>query len=328
MLLGFQMAFGQYSQYQLGDTTTRIYPYKLPFLGKKAFEAGFNIPKPVGIMLNYFVAGQNIIIPQIEVGFSDGITPEIPLTDITDIIEFEEIYAIAHSINVRPDVWIFPFLNVYGIFGKTFATTTVKINSPIQMTSVAELEGISYGMGTTGAFGLGKYFVVLDGNWVWTSMSNFEQPVKSAVFSQRIGRAFKVGKKPESNLAFWVGGMRIKMGNVTQGKIKLNEVLPEETWERRDEIVADYRLWADNIKPWELVKQEAEKVLSPIVDNLELANGDGSVEYKLTKEPKQAWNIIIGGQYQINTSWQLRVEGGIIGNRKSLLLSANYRFGI
>ncbi len=35
----------------------------------------------------------------------------------------------------------------------------------------------------------------------------------------------------------------------------------------------------------------------------------------------------LGGQYQINPKWQLPAEGGIIGNRKSLLISGNYRFG-
>ncbi|MGA9271451.1 MAG: hypothetical protein WBV45_12585 [Lutimonas sp.] len=34
----------------------------------------------------------------------------------------------------------------------------------------------------------------------------------------------------------------------------------------------------------------------------------------------------IGIQYQLNKRWMLRSEGGIIGNRKSILLSLNYRF--
>jgi hypothetical protein len=30
-------------------------------------------------------------------------------------------------------------------------------------------------------------------------------------------------------------------------------------------------------------------------------------------------------QYQINKNWQLRGEGGVIGDRKSFLVSLNYR---
>ena len=77
-----------------------------------------NIPKHLGIMANYFVATQYVVIPEVEIGFSDGVIQDIPLTDITELIEFEEIRAVAHSINIRPDVRIFPFLNVYGVFGK------------------------------------------------------------------------------------------------------------------------------------------------------------------------------------------------------------------
>ncbi|MEN8228451.1 MAG: hypothetical protein ABFS38_09880 [Bacteroidota bacterium] len=328
ILICTQVTFSQYSQLQLGDTTKPEYPYILPILGEAAYEKGFNIPKPVGLMLNYFWANQDIIIPEIEVGFSDGILPDIPLTEITEIIEFEEINTTALSINIRPDVWIFPFLNVYGIFGKSFATTSVKLSYPIEMSTVAELEGTSVGMGTTGAFGFGKYFVVLDGNWVWTNMSNFKDPVQSSVFSQRIGRAFQVGKNPESNIAFWAGGMRIRMGNITQGTITLNEVLPPETWDRRDDIVLNYWEWYDGLGFTEIAKKQiADKILTPIVNALDDSNGEGTIEYKLLKEPKREWNMILGGQYQLNKSWQFRFEGGIIGNRKSLLLSTNYRFG-
>lgn len=322
-------ANSQYSQLQLGDTTKAEYPYRFPILGAKAFEKGFDIPLPVGGMMNYFVATQDVVIPEIAVGFSDGMLPQIPLTDITNIIEFGEISAKATSINVRPDLWVFPFLNVYGILGKAYAETTVELTFPIQMKAVAELEGTSYGVGTTGAGGFGRYFFVLDGNWVWTNMSNFDEPVQSSVFSFRIGRAFKFKSNPKSNIALWAGGMRVRMGGITEGSITLYDVLPEETWVRRDEIVADYRVWYDNLKPLQqpLLYKVATDIFNPIIDNLEQADGSGTVQYRLKKEPKQEWNMIIGGQYQLNPHHQFRVEGGIVGNRKSLLLSYNYRFG-
>jgi len=45
----------------------------------------------------------------------------------------------------------------------------------------------------------------------------------------------------------------------------------------------------------------------------------------LNKQIKQAWNGLIGLQYQINKHWQIRSEGGVVGDRKSLLISLNYR---
>lgn len=322
-------AFCQYSQLQLGDTAKVEYPYRFPILGAKAFEKGFDIPLPVGGMLNYFTATQDIVIPEISVGFSDGLLPDIPLTDITNIIEFGEISARVTSINIRPDLWVFPFLNVYGIFGKAYAETTVELTFPIKMKTVAELEGTSFGLGTTGAGGIGKYFFVLDGNWVWTNMSNFEKPVRSNVFSFRFGRAFKFNSNAQSNIALWAGGMRVRMDGITEGTITLKDVLPPETWVRRDEVVADYRVWYDNLKPLQqpILYKVATDVFNPIVDNIESADGSGTVQYRLKKAPKQEWNMIIGGQYQLNPHHQFRAEGGVVGNRKSLLLSYNYRWG-
>ena len=180
----------------------------------------------------------------------------------------------------------------------------------------------------TGAFGIGKAFGVVDVNWVWSNMDNFVDPVKSNVLSVRLGRAFKFKKNPQSNVAVWVGGMRVRMGNITEGTITLRDVLPDETWANRDKIVNDYYHWYDGLDDMDPRKAIADRILTPMVDNIDDANGEGTTHYKLGKNPKQEWNVIVGGQYQINKEWQIRAEGGIIRNRKSILLSANYRFGI
>jgi hypothetical protein len=48
----------------------------------------------------------------------------------------------------------------------------------------------------------------------------------------------------------------------------------------------------------------------------------------MDKRPEEEWNMVIGGQFQLNKNWMLRSEGGIIGDRKSFLASVNYRFKI
>ncbi len=319
-------AKAQYSALQKGDTVKTEYPYHFPLLGAKAYEKGFNLPYPFGGMFNYFTAKQDITIPEVSVGFSDVLNKDIPLTDLTDLVQFGTLYAKATSINVRPDLWVLPFLNVYAIFGKAYAETTVEMVYPVQLRTVAELEGTSAGFGITGAGGLGRYFFVMDGNWVWTNMSNFKEPVKTGIFSTRVGRSFKISQKEESSLAWWVGAMRVNMGGVTEGTIPFASVIPDETWERRDEIVAEYWNWYDNVAT-PLQQITANKVLTPIVEKLEAFDASGTIQYRIRKAPKQKWNMIIGGQYQLNKHHQFRGEIGFIGNRKSLLLSYNYRFG-
>jgi len=50
------------------------------------------------------------------------------------------------------------------------------------------------------------------------------------------------------------------------------------------------------------------------------------VRYGLDKRTKQKWNGVVGAQFQYNKNWMLRTEAGIIGDRKSFLLSLNWRF--
>jgi len=319
----------QQNRFQTGDldTVDTKYPYTLPIFGNFLHDIGVDLPYPVGVMVNYFYGVQDIIIPEIAIGFSDGpLGNEIPLTDISRLIEFSDVKATAYSLNFRPDIWLLPFLNVYGIIGKAWANTEVNITYPIQLKALAELDGMSFGIGMTFAGGVNKYFTVVDINKVWTYMSNFEEPVGTSVLSLRLGRTFEVGKNPESNIGFWAGAMRVNMGGTTTGTITMAEVLPSDVWDSRDQMVEDYWAWYESIDPF---KQDvADRTLSPIIESIADSNGEASIQYSLTKEPKEKWNMIIGAQYQLNKHIQFRVEGGFVGNRKSYLLSANYRFGI
>ncbi len=75
-------------------------------------------------------------------------------------------------------------------------------------------------------------------------------------------------------------------------------------------------------------QKAADKVLTPIVENIDQVNGEGTVHYSLTKASKEQWNMLVGGQYQFDKHFQFRAEAGFLGSRSSLLFSLNYRFGI
>ncbi len=317
----------QQNRLQIGETDSTKYPYSLPLFGNFLHDIGIDLPYPVGIMANYFYGIQDILITDIAVGFSDGPGGnDIPLTDITRLIEFAEVKAAATSLNFRPDIWLLPFLNVYGIIGKAWANTEVDISYPIKLKALAQLDGMSFGVGMTFAGGVNKYFGVVDINKTWTYMSNFEEPVGTRVISLRLGRTFPVGKNPESNIGVWAGAMSVDMGGTTTGTITMREILSPDVWDARDQMVDDYWAWYEGVD--EFKQEVADRTLTPIVESISDANGDATILYSLTKEAAERWNMIIGGQYQIDKHFQIRAEGGIVGNRKSFLLSANYRFGI
>ena len=299
------------------------YENVFPIWGQKAYEKGFDIPYPTGLMVNYVYLKQGLIIDNMRLGIqTDNL--DIPLTGV-DFIEFGNNYTTANTVMVRPDVWILPFLNVYGLFGLGNSTTEVNLKFPIELKSVVEQEVRTTGIGLTAAGGLGPVWLALDGNITWNKPELLDEAVEVKTFGIRLGHNFVNKSKPYRNFGFWVGAMSVSLGSNTVGEIKLNEALPPETWDRADQIVATYDDWYNNTAT---IAQRviADQTLGPIVERIGAADGEAVIRYGLDKRTKQKWNGIIGAQYQHNKNWMFRTEAGIIGDRKSLLLSLNYRF--
>ncbi len=324
-----QIAVAQYSQLEVKQDSVPKYPYKFPIWGDKAAAKGFNIPYPAGIMLNSFIGKSSILISDLQLGFENA-NNDIPLTPV-EIIEFGKNTATVKNINLRPDLYIFPFWDLYGILGYTEGKTSVNLTAPVAFSTSAEFKGFTYGFGSTFAGGVGKYFVVADFNWQWSKLDILDKPASSNIMSYRIGRSFPFQQNKQSNVAFWAGAMRMNIGSKTEGSVKLSDVIPQSVWDRKDQFVQGYYDWYNNLgSSLEDIKkkQVADKILTPIVESIDAKDGSGTVSYALSKRPTHKWNMIVGGQYQMNKHWQFRTEIGFFGERTQGLLSANYRFGL
>ena len=269
---------------------------------------------------------QGIVIENFKLGIQNE-NVNIPPTDVDNFIGFGENRNVSYAMNFRPDIWVLPFLNVYGLFGYGASTTDVHVTTPLEIKSSVTQNLSTAGIGVMGAFGLGPIWVSLDGNWTWTKPDLLDEPVKASVFGVRVGKTFTFKSNPERNLAFWVGGMRIKMDSETNGAILLKDAIPQDVWDRKDEFVQDYYDWYDALPPFQ--QEIVDKTAIPdIVDRIDARDGNSTIFYGMDKRPKQPWNMIIGGQFQLNKRWMLRTEAGIVGDRKSYLASLNYRFKI
>jgi len=225
---------------------------------------------------------------------------------------------------VRPDIWVLPFLNVYGLFGRGTSTTEVNLKFPIVLQSIVEQNISTNGFGFTAAGGLGPVWLAIDWNMTWNKPELLDDPVKAKTFGIRLGQNFVNKSKPYRNFGFWAGVMSVSLGSKTVGELKLNEALPPETWDRADQIVVAYDDWYNNTAtiPQKVI---ADQTLGPLVNAIGAADGEAVIRYGLDKSTKQKWNGLIGAQYQHNKNWMFRTEAGIIGDRKMFLLSLNYR---
>ncbi|MCX7547527.1 hypothetical protein OS188_06120 [Xanthomarina sp. F1114] len=299
------------------------YNYVFPILGQGAYNKGFDIPYPVGIMGNFMWMEQGIAINNLQLGLQNK-NVDIGLTQI-DFVQFGENTNTSYTINVRPDIWVFPFLNVYGILGYAHTRTEVNLVYPVTLQSVVEQKVSNMGIGIMAAGAVGPVFISVDANFTWNKPELLDKAVPVRVTGIRLGHTYVFKEKPSRNIAVWVGGFFMETGSATSGQLKLKDALPAADGTKKDAIVSDYYNWYDNEAtiPQKLV---ADQILTPIIDRLDAADGEAIIKYGLEKQVQQKWNGIIGAQFQYNKNWMLRTEWGVLGNRKSALLSVNYRF--
>ena len=330
------------------------YKYVLPIWGKKVTEKGFSLPYSAGLSLNYFWQKSDLVIDNLMVGFNNG-----PMYELDEIVRFNKAEATASALTLRPDVWILPFLNVYGIFGKSMASTEVgfgvwipdSTNTPKEVftaESLVEFNTTSAGFGFTPTMGVGGGWLALDMNFSWTDVPQLDKPAFVFIFGPRFGKTFKF-KNPEQNIALWAGGFRVMMNSVTSGSINLSDVFTLDELEGKvDEgmqKVGDAQIqvdtWWEGLTPVEqknpvnVAKYTAANAAlgkaGEILNAADEAAANGvtsTVQYSMDKRPKDMWNFIVGSQYQLNKHFMVRAEVGFLSSRIQVNTGLQYRFGL
>ncbi len=306
----------QYSDLDLGlapaerDSILQEYDNIFPILGRKALEHGVRLPAPLGINLNYFAATQGIEVSNLGLAVNDG-----AWVDLSDVIKFDTTTSDVENVNARIDLWVLPFLNVYGMGGYSWATTSVAISAPVAFTSRADMEGSLYGGGLTAAGGLQGFWFAFDTNWAWSDLDILEDLVKTRTLGLRVGKNYRWRDK---SVAAWVGAMKVIMDTGTQGTVILADVLPgvpPELGDRFDE-------WYDGLTP------PQQDVVDGIRDNLDGSLGDTEIHYQLDKAPTEPWTMCVGAQIELSRQWQFRTEFNFLGDRTSILTNLVYRIDL
>ena len=292
------------------DSVLAHYDNIFPIWGRKAIERGFSLPAPLGFNIGGFYANQDIVISNLGLGFNADPVP-------VDFITFKTAQAKLTNFNVRTDLWVFPFLNVYLMAGTGNGQTTVHIAEPVEFTTVADFKGSNFGIGFTGAFGIKRNFAVVDFNHQWAFSSLLKSPVPVNVLSMRYGKAFRVGQRHKRMRATaWIGTMFQKMKNETVGSINLADVIPGGT----DSLFVGYDTtsWYQGLTP------PQQGLVDNFVQRIQGRLDTTTVNYTLNKKVADPWNLLLGGTFDWGRHWGLRGEVGFIG-RKSFMLMGNYR---
>lgn len=340
---------------QLKDSlANEKYPYALPIWGEKVAQKGYKLPYSAGVSVNYFWQESEIVISNLEVGFNHG-----PLHNVDEIIRFDKSTVEAGALTIRPDIWLLPFLNIYGIFGK--ANTSTKINAGVwipdadnnwseiaNFSTKANFDATTFGLGMTPTIGIGGGWLALDMNMAWTDISSLDKPAFSYIFGPRVGKTFQL-PKPETNIAVWVGAFRVHINGDTNGDLPVSDFVDvsnaqakvDSGFAKIEENQTKVDNWWDSLPPAQQANpvniakhNAADRALtkaSELLTSLDGALstvGSSSVQYSLQKRPKDMWNFIMGTQYQFSKHVMFRAEVGFLGTRTQALGSLQYRFGL
>ncbi|MHA2859856.1 TonB-dependent receptor [Vibrio harveyi] len=255
----------------------------LPIWKEKAEALGYNLPKPFGLNLSYMSMEQGINVDSIALKGLGGIEKLVdmqaePGKQATDVM------------TLRADVWLFPFLNVYGLIGTLDGYSETDVNVKVKLPFVKpqrienfrlDLDGYTKGLGFVLAGGYDQWFALVDASYTQTNLTVIDGSIDALVVSPRVGYDFHQNGVP---IRFWVGAMY----------------------------------------------QDVEQELSGSLKDLGLPQFLGGVipsgaRFEVKQRLESEWNTIAGMQYQINEDWYLLGEAGF-GDRQSIFFSLDRRF--
>lgn len=162
------------------------------------------LPPTFGIGVNYYQQDQGYILNSLKVDVLSG-----NLADLADL-EGVDIDNEVQEMNVKVDMWILPFLNLFGLLGNVDGETTV--NTDLFDNFRVDYEGVVYGAGVTMAGGWKRLFGTLTATITETDLDTSSSSVQAWILTPKVGMSSRYG-------AVWVGGMYQQAEEQHQGRI-------------------------------------------------------------------------------------------------------------
>lgn len=175
----------------------RIFPL-MKKLAKKANSNGQELPLPFGINASMYFQEQAMDIQQIAIG-DFQVSTEGQFIDING----SQISNTTFTSQLRGDLWLFPFLNIYGMAGQvtTFNNIELLINlnippipgitpgdlKTIERKEIAKINGGVFGGGIVIAFGYKRFFTNINVSFARTFLSELKSSQDAFIAFPMIG---------------------------------------------------------------------------------------------------------------------------------------------
>ena len=273
-----------------------VWDHPLPFFGQEVTELGFELPLPFGISIVPATFEQDLILRDLNLGLQGEADRPI------DAVNFQNPSVRNTALQLKFDAWLFPFMNVFATVGRVDGRATIPLTV------------------------LGSDVLP-------------EQCDRQLGAPDLCDREFSATAKPNYDGTNWSIGTVLAMGWE-----QFFVVLPI-VYAVSDIDLLDTDVDALNISPRfginvdldslgdlslflgaTYLKAEVE-VAGDITFDTGLRPGESTtLSYRLVEENSDAWNGLLGANWQVTPAWGVLLEIGAGGTRTDVIAGVTYRF--
>lgn len=266
------------------------YSRAFPIWAQEAIDLGHQLPKPYGFSMTYMNMDQPLVVDSVSFSGLGGVDELLS-------IKGSEAHQDSKTLTLRGDVWVLPFLNLYGVLGHTEGSSVAQVQLEADWSSLfpglcqinpcnaisdpfdfeLNFKGMTYGVGGTLVGGVDNWFALLDVNYTNTNLDILDGEISSIVVSPRMGYRMTHGS---NEIQIWVGAMYQNVEQTFSGYLAdIGVVIPGAT----------------------------------------------KGKFEVNQHLEDKWNGLIGGQMSLANDIDLLMEIGF-GTRASGMISVGYRF--
>jgi len=292
----------------------------LPIWGDEARARGYDLPLPFGVSVSHMNIRQNINVDSINFNGLGWDTYSLP-SSLFDI-KVDKTRQKSKTDTLKLDMWLLPFMNVYGIVGHTKGSSLSKVsvnshpskypigsmdwiiaqavkgmneNGKLQdLDFKLKFKGTTYGAGTTLVGGYEDWFAMVDMNYTQTRFDILDGSIDAFTLSPRVGYRFTIPAidalhMAPSKLNVWVGSMYQDVQQEFKGSL------------------SDLNMPGD------------------LAGLMNIADPDSKGRFDVKQHLQSPWNVLVGAQYEITRNFNVLTEIGF-AERNSFFVSGEYRF--
>ena len=289
------------------ESEQKQWEYAMPLMAQKVIDMGFDLPLPYGTAVIYTKIQQEITLTDLEVGANgNGLIP-------TPFVSFSDASALNDTVQVKADMWLFPFMNVFAVMGgikgdakldftidgngvldQAGIDCTKPINRPLcrkfqdNLVTISlgngtgdingestKYSGYNVGIGTILAAGYKGWFIAIPITYVYSDIDVIDSKVETLSISPRIGKTMDMGDI--GTFSVFVGGGYLDVDMDLTGTIYMGM-------------------------------------------------GDlDTIEYKIHQKNTDKWNALAGFNWEVTKHWSVNLEAGFLGSRENIFVGMTYR---